>query len=168
LQPAGASVKQNRATPAGKKASTGPKHVHSKSIGTNDEPWRSEKLDLLDKGESGKWLPWVLELGAKHRRELCELYELRDEAVDKEGNTMKHASRRLKQNRAQQAYMQKVKDREGQKDAEADLTERLGIVRDDNSSSQSRSVSHASGSSSASSSPQPLSAGWSSNPPSPA
>jgi hypothetical protein len=127
-----------------------------------------EKLDLLDEGKSGRWVHWVLELTAKHRRELCKLYEVRDEAVDDVGHTMKYASRRMKQNRAQHAYLDKVRDRNGQKDAEADLTEWLGIMCDDNSSSLSGSVSHASGSSSASSSPQLLSAGWSSNPPSPA
>jgi hypothetical protein len=55
--------------------------------------------------DGGKWAPWVLELSATDRTQLFVSYQLPEDTVDTSGLTIKAASRRMKQNRAQRAYL---------------------------------------------------------------
>jgi hypothetical protein len=59
----------------------------------------------------GKWHHWVLELSAKDRKTRLLEHDMTDDSKDSTGNTARYASRRMKQNRAQMAYLQKNKKR---------------------------------------------------------
>jgi hypothetical protein len=59
----------------------------------------------------GKWHRWVLELSAKDRKTRLLEHDMSDDSKDSTGNIARYASRRMKQNRAQMAYLQKNKKR---------------------------------------------------------
>jgi hypothetical protein len=82
------------------------------------EEWRNGRRPLMD--PSCKWHSWVLELSAKHRKELFKIYNITDDTMDVDGTTIKYSSRRMKQNRAQHLYLKKrAKDKKNRSKATA-------------------------------------------------
>lgn len=84
------------------------------------DEWKTRKL-LLTSGpdrNTGRWCEWVLELSSKQRKEMCDLYDLPENAEDDAGFTVKYASRRFKQNRSQHEYLRKIREKKEAKSAE--------------------------------------------------
>jgi hypothetical protein len=78
------------------------------------EDWQLLGYQPLTTGldrSSGKWSEWVLELPVKQRKEMMKAYNLPADATDEAGHTIKYASRRFKQNRAQREYLRKAQEK---------------------------------------------------------
>jgi hypothetical protein len=89
------------------------------------EDWQLLGYQPLTTGpdrSSGKWREWVLELPVTQRKEMMKAYNLPADATDETGHTVKYASRRFKQNRAQREYLRKAQEKKKRKAQEKTQT----------------------------------------------